>query len=384
MSNTLDDLKPKILAMALMRLRNRLVMPSLVNRDYSPDTATRGETVNVPVPPTVTTRAVSPGVTPSAAPDITEETTPIALDQWYEAPLHFTDKDRVETIDASVEMAVEAAADALAEKVNESVFARYYELYEYVGTAGTTPFTGSPSGDYSVATAARKVLNTNKAPLANRRLIIDPDAEEAAVNLSEFADASFTSQNGVILEGDLGRKLGFDWFMDQQVPTHTAGAWAAESPTPTVNGAHSVGATTLAVSTDDASETGSAKQGDVFTIAGDTQTYTVLADANTDASGEMSLSISPGLKVAVSGSEDITVKASHTVNIGMHRDAFALAVRAFRPPVSNADVMTMVDDVTGLPLRLEVSRQNKQDYWSLDLLWGVKVIRPELGVRIAG
>lgn len=72
------------------------------------------------------------------------------------------------------------------------------------------------------------------------------------------------------------------------------------------------------------------------------------------------------------------------MNLAIHRDCFALAVRAFRDPASDANIMTMVDDVTGLPLRLEISRQNKQDYWSLDLLWGVKVIRPELGVRVLG
>lgn len=380
MANTLDDLKPKILAMALRRLRGRLVMPSLVNRDYSPDTATRGETVNVPVPPSVATRAVSPGVTPAAAPDITENTTPIALDQWYEAPIAFTDKDRVETIDTSVEMAVEAAADALAEQVNSSVFARYYELYEFVGTAGTTPF----ASNYSQASAARKVLNQNKAALANRRIVLDPDAEEAAINLSEFADASFASENGVILEGDIGRKLGFDWFMDQQVPTHTAGGWAADSPQPEADGINAAGSTTLNVKTLTTSESSHIKRGDIFTIAGDSQTYVVTADADSDASGEATISISPALKEATVDGADITVRASHVVNLGMHRDAFALAVRAFRDPASNAEVMTMVDDATGLPLRLEVTRQNKQDYWSFDLLWGVKVIRPELGVRIAG
>ena len=379
MANVLDDLKPKILAMALRRLRGRLVMPSLVNRDYSPDTSTRGESVNVPIPPQVATREVSPGVTPAAAPDHTANTTPIALDQWHEAPIHFTDKDRVETIDASVEMAVEAAADALAEQVNGSVFARYYELYEFVGTPGTTPFTGASPNTYALASEARKVLNRNKAPLANRRIVLDPDAEEAAINLSEFADASFTSQSGVILEGDLGRKLGADWFMDQQVPTHESTPLTAGDAT--VDGVHAEGATTISISK--ATNASPLVQGDIIEIAGDDQTYVVTADVEL-AVGDTDVTIAPGLKVATEGGEAVTLKGSHVVNLAMHRDAFALAVRAFRDPASDADVMTMVDDVTGLPLRLEVTRQNKQDYWSFDLLWGVKVIRPELGVRIAG
>lgn len=369
MANVLDDLKPKILAMALKRLRSQLAMPNLINRDYNPSQATRGETINIPVPPTVVARDVSPGVTPAAAPDVTENTVPLKLDKWKEAPITFTDKDRVEAIDASVEMAVFAAVDAIAEEVNASIMALYPEVYEYVGTAGTTPF-GSNYGD---ATAARKLLNQNKALLGQRRMVINPDAEENAINLGSFADASFSTDPSVIIEGAIGRKLGFDWAMDQQIPTHTAGSGSGYL----VNGTPAIGDTTVPVDTG----TGTLVVGDVISFAGHSQTYTVTA---AHAGGAGSLSISPALKAAPADNAAVTIRASHAVNLAFHRNAFALAVRAFRPPVSNADVLTMVDDKTGLPLRLEVTRQNKQDNWSLDLLWGVKTIRPDLAVRVAG
>jgi hypothetical protein len=47
-------------------------------------------------------------------------------------------------------------------------------------------------------------------------------------------------------------------------------------------------------------------------------------------------------------------------------------------------IVAMTDPQTGLSMRLEVSRQHKQVVYSLDALWGVKLIRPELAVRIAG
>lgn len=373
MANTLDDLMPKILARGLMRLRGRLVMPTLVNRDYDQAPAERGQTVNVPTPPSIDTREVSPSVTPPAAPGHEQTTVPISLDQWHEAPIYFTDKDRVEVIDEANAQAIDAAADALAEQVNGSVFDRYWELYEFVGTAGTTPF----DSNYGTATEARKVLNRNKSPLADRRMVIDPDAEENAINLSEFADSSFTSQNNVILEGDIGRKLGFDWVMDQQVPEHAAG----DVNDGEVDGSHSAGVEEVAISS---ANGGTYNQGDVISFAGHEQTYTVLEEVSITATETETVKISPALQEDVANDAAVSVESDHTVNIAMHRDAFALAVRTFRQPASQAQVMTMVDDITGLPLRLEVTRQNKQDYWSFDLLWGVKVIRPELGVRVAG
>lgn len=385
MANTLTDVMPKILAIGLQRLRKRLVMPRLVNTDFSPDTATRGNTVNIPVPPSITTRAVSPDVTPTAAPAHTQSTVPIALDQWYEAPIVFTDKERLEVLDRSVQMAVEAAADALAERVNASIMGLYDEVYSIVGTAGTTPFTGGSPNTYAVASEARKVLNTNKAPMGERRIVVDPDAEEAAINLSEFADSSFAGSPDVLIEGDIGRKLGFDWFMDQQVPSHTAGSITtgavAKAATNQALGTKAVVCTTAA-------STGAVdlKKGDIITFAGDSQTYVVTADvAEASAASDFSLNIEPGLKVALEGGEDLTLTATHVSNLAFHRDAFAIAVRQFLPPSApQAQVMTMVDQATGLPLRLEVTRQNRQDYWAFDLLWGVKSIRPELAVRIAG
>jgi hypothetical protein len=379
MANTLDDLMPKILARGLVTLRKRLVMPGLVNRDYRTEAARRGQTIDVPMPPTVLARDVVPGAVPVATPDITETTVKLDLNFWKEAPLKFTDKEQLEVIDDAVLMATDAAANSLAEAVNASLFAEYPGVFGYVGTAGTTPFTGSP-GTYAVATEARKRLNNQKAPLAERRIVIDPDAEEAAINLSAFADSSFAAGGGVILEGDIGRKLGFDWFMDQQVPSHTSTPLTAGAAT--VNGVHAAGVKTVSIAK--ATNTSPLVKGDIITIAGDSQTYVVTADV-TLAVGNTNVTIEPALQVATAGGEAVALKATHIVNLAFNRAAFALAVRPLsQPQAPGSRVMTMVDSATGLPLRLEISRQHKQDNWSFDILWGTKLVRAELACRIAG
>ena len=128
------------------------------------------------------------------------------------------------------------------------------------------------------------------------------------------------------------------------------------------------------------------KNGDIVTFAGDTQTYALTADATqAAAASDVTLAFYPGKVVAATGSEAITVKASHVVNLAFHRDAIAFATRPLveinHPAVIS---VSQVDPVSGLALRLEISRQHKQTRYSFDILYGSAVVRPELGVRIAG
>ena len=84
----------------------------------------------------------------------------------------------------------------------------------------------------------------------------------------------------------------------------------------------------------------------------------------------------------------VTVTPSHVVHLAFHRDAFALAMRPLSAGTQDLSlgnqILSMTDAETGISLRLEISRQYKQTVWEFDVLWGVKLVRPELAVRIAG
>lgn len=386
MANSLTDVIPKILSAALPTLRANAVMPQIVNTQYSPEPGVKGSTIDITLPPTVGTNPVTPGHVAPDTDGIEPTTVPLVLDQWQEAPFDMSDKDLSYVQNGTIPSAVEAAVVALSEWVNDLIFQEYKRIYGYTGTAGTTPFgTGVETAS---ATQARKILNQQKAPLSNRYFVMDPDAEAVALGLRAFQDASFRGDTDGIREGKLARKFGFDFMMDQAVPLHVAGTITTGLIAKAATG-QAAGLTTIVGTT--AASTGACnlKVGDIISINGHSQTYTLTAAAvQASANTDVNISISPPLQVALVGSESITVKASHRVNLAINRDCIAFGSRVLStgvgPEGMGSIAQSIFDPVTRLILRLEVSREYKQTRWSFDILCGARCMRPELGVRVAG
>lgn len=412
MANTLTAIMPKILARGLLSLRGRCVMPRMVNGDYSIEAAKKGATIDVPVPTAVATRAVVPAVVPPALVDIVTGNVQVSLNNWRQNdPIHLEDKELCE-IDAKAHflpMQLTEAINSLARDVNQSIYAEYLSgdigIYGAVGTAGTTPFAPAPGAAVTSATNARRILNRQMCPRDDRRGVLDYDAEANALALPEFSDAEKVMSARVKTEGEIGRKYGIDWVADDDVPLHTAGTIdngaVPNTRTCAVNLLAGYPAGTRNINVDKgaaAQLVGTIVVGDIISFANHAQTYCVVANA---ASAEFALGaytaaanaitglrLYPALTTLVPDNTVITVAASHRINLAFHRDAFAFATR---PLVDNSmdlqlgsQIMSMQDPLTGLVLRLEVSRQHKQVAWEFDILWGAKLVRPELAVRIMG
>lgn len=387
MANTLTPITHKILARGLRVLRQRCIMPQLVNSDYGNDARKKGATVDVPIPTAVGVRDVTPASTKPAGTDTATASVSITLEKWRQNdPIYLTDKQMAE-IDAKehfLPMQLMEAVSAIASDINANILDQYKGVYGYVGTAGTTPFASNTD----LIVDARAVMNLQKCPLDSRRFVMDFNAEANAMKLASFADVSQTGEDGVKINGIIGRKYGFDWAADDQIPLHTSTPLTAGAAT--VNGTHAAAPTALTstVSIAKATNASDLVVGDIVTFAGDTQTYVVTA-AVTLAVGNTNVVFAPGLKVAKSGGEAMTLKASHRVNLAFHRDAFAFANRPLEDAMSEYNFggshqAVMQDAQTGLTMRLEVTRVHKQVLWEFDVLWGAKLVRPELAVRLAG
>jgi len=376
MANTITAILDKILAGGLVTLREAAVMPRLTNTDYQGAAAEQGDTIDVPIPKAQVVSTVAAAASNKAAADKSPSKVQISLDQWKTTDFHLTDKEMAE-IDRNrhfVPMQTSEAARALANNVDTYIHNKYTGVYGYQGTAAVVPFS-----TVATTTGARKILNNQLAPGSQRRLVMDPNAEDQALQLAAYSDLDKTGDFAVKIEGEIGRKFGIDHFMSQNVVSHTKGTAGTDT---LIGSTTAIGVSTLAIVA--GSAVGTIVIGDVFTIAGDSQTY-VANSAITTTSANQNVSIDPPLQVIASATSVITFKATHVVNLAFNRGAFAYVTRPMADdPLNTNPTSTLVDNETGLTMRLEVVRQNKQNAWQFDILYGAQLVRPAFAARIAG
>ena len=376
MSNDISKVSTPLLAQGLLALRSMNVMPRLVNSSYQGDAQEKNSVINVPIPSAIAAQAVVPGATPPATADIGPTQVPIALNQWYEAPFYLNDQDVMQAMNGVIPMQATEAIKAIANNVNAFIFGLGTGFYSIAGTPGTTPF----ASDTRAASDARKYLNKQLAPPSDRRLVMDMDAEGNAIILPLFQQVYQAGTDKTQVEGVIGRKVGFDWYADQQVPTFVSTPLTAGAAT--AAGATAAGA--LVVSIAKATTASPLVQGDIISFAGSLQTYVVTAPV-TLAVGSTNVSIYPKLLVPLAGGETVSLKATHVMNLAFHRDAIAFATRPLME-VTHPAVITnsATDPVSGLNLRMQITREYNRTRFAYDILYGGSVVRPELGTRIAG
>jgi hypothetical protein len=366
-----------IVSMGLDALRENIVLAQTVNRTYEEEIRGRtvGQTVNVVVPASISTRSVAADVVPPAVTAVTPTNVSITVNQWKEAPFAMDDQGLAQVQRGIIPMQVTEAVKSLANTIDDYIWSLIDGaggVYSYAGVAGTTPF----SSNLSEFLNGQKLANDELMPQDpdNVFFVMDTAANANALGLRALQDASYRAgDTRSILRGEIGQILGARWMMSQNVATHTL----TGTGTHLVNDAsHAAGATTL---TWDGGGVAPAA-GDIFVVAGDTQTYMV------ESSSSTVITHRPAGKVALADNAALTFKADAVLNLLYHRDliGFAMAPLMETRMLPTDNVAIAVDPESGLSLRLEVTRQNKQYQWSFDALYGGQVIRPELGVIIAG
>jgi len=378
-SNTITNVMPKILAQGVMALRQNAVFAQLVNRDLQTEAQKKGNVVNIPIPSAIAARAVTPGVTFASNVDSSPTVALVTLDQWYEAPMNLSDNDFVSADPMFIGMQASEAIKSLANNVDGYIWGKHVGFFAYAGTPGTAPFNGS----LTVAATTRKLLGQNLAPLDARRAVVDPSAEANLILNQEVLQFQMRGDTQGIIEGTIGRKLGFDWYMNQNISTYTPGTgWVTGFAVSTTTGV--AGTSTLHVL--NATASGSIKIGDVFTLGSDSKQYVVIANTTVSATVGVDLTIYPALSAAASLGTTLAVVASaYTANVAFHRDAWAFASRPLTGAFQAGNVFQApTDPVSGIALRLELSRQYRQETLAFDILYGANVTRPELGCKILG
>jgi len=380
-ANSLTNVIPQLLAQGLMALRQQSIMPRLVNRSYDSMAAQSGSTIDIPIPSAITANAVTPGTTSQAVTDLSPTKATITLNQWYEAAFNLTDEE-LKNVEENNLMPMQAseAIKSLANNVDTYIMnlasSATNGISQNGGTAGTTPF----ASNLDAYLAARKELNNSAAPMDDRYCVINADAEAEALSLEAFQNAAWRGDTDGIIRGQIGQKLGATWVVDQNVQTHINANGTPTGFLVNSGSGYAAGISTMTI------DTGSNNPavGDIFTVAGDTTSHIVTA-----ATGGTSVTFTPALGSAVVNNAALTFTASaaaFTRNLLFHRDAFAFASRPLEDGmmVGGDNVMSNVDPVSGLSLRVEVTREFKQTRVSYDILYGGALVRPELAALILG
>ena len=390
MANNFSNIIPKILENSLPTLRENAITPRLINVDIADASGKRGQVIDVGVPGAASVRDVTPGQSGTNV-NTTQTKAMVTLNQWRESPMMLSDKELEEVMEGLVPSQAQENLKALVNDVDGYILGLAKSVYFHAGAGGTTPF----ASNINVFRDARKKLNNagklggaGPAALTDRRVILDPDAEANALVNTVFLKADERGDQGGIIEGQIGRKLGSDWYMNQNVKTFSNLVSLNVVTTVLTKAAYTALATTVTM--DRATLTGKLKKGALFTIADNNRQFVVTA-AVTAASNAIAVAVSPAFGATVASGKAITFvspnKASEVANLLFHRDWCAFASRPLGRSTSFGTAggfSTLVDPISGLVIRLEVSRQNKQ--WTLDwdILYGATAVRPELCARILG
>ena len=257
-------------------LQENMVIANLVHRDFENEIRQFGDVVNTRRPGTFQIRRKADGDV-LAQQDATATNVQVPLNQWFYNSFTIKDGEASKSFQDLVDIYLRPGMITIARSVDRAVLGQVHQfLAGPTGRVGRLQNLGAAnSKDYVLE--AREKLNINKAPLEGRNLVLAPVSETALLKNELFIAAQQRGDFGTALESaTLGRILGFDTYMDQNV--NSCNLAATDTAVGTVTNAIAAGAApasqamTLAVTPN---------PGEFATVAGNDQPqYVVAADAH--------------------------------------------------------------------------------------------------------
>jgi hypothetical protein len=213
-ANVAQAIVKLVAADALPALMGNLVMGNLVNRDYEPTLAQAGDTVNVPIPPTLTANnIVEGGTVQTQNPNLGNAQ--IVLNTHAEATFQIPDVTKVLAVPDLLKLYMQPAVVALAERIESDLLSLYpvFTSNAAVGTAGTALTE-------AVVDAAETALFAAKVPAsASKYLVVDSTAYSALRQIPRFSEFQTAGEAGLraIIDGAVGKMKDFYIFRSQFV-----------------------------------------------------------------------------------------------------------------------------------------------------------------------
>lgn len=296
-ANDNDAFIPEVWAQeSLMILEANMVAANLIHRDFEPKIAQFGDVVNTRKPTAFTAKRKKDSDEVDIQ-DAESTNIPVKLDQHWHTSFMIKDGEESKSFEDLSSFYLVPALSSIAQAVDELVLAQSYRFIPSGYVAGKLGTAISKS----TIIAAREQLNTNKVPMSDRRFIVNSSMEGDLLNVGEFTKANEVGDDGSALrEGSIGRKMGFDFFMDQNSPSVASGSTTTAGAVNNGSG-YAAGSTTIAMD----GKSGAITAGSWCTIAGDMTPQKITGSVG--GATPSSITISPGLKNAVVDNAVITI-----------------------------------------------------------------------------
>jgi len=203
-----------VAADALPALVGNLIMGNLVNRDYEPTLAQAGDTVNVPIPPTLVANNLAEGGTVSPQ-NPSLGNAQIVLNTHAEATFQIPDVTKVLAVPDLLRVYMQPAVVAIAERIESDLLGLYasFTANAPVGTAGT------PITEAVVDTAETALFQAKVPATQSKYLVVDAGTYSQMRQIPRFSEFQNVGEAGLraLIDGTVGKIKDFFVFRSQLV-----------------------------------------------------------------------------------------------------------------------------------------------------------------------
>jgi hypothetical protein len=219
--NDVDSFIPEIWANeSLLILVENMIAGNLVYRDFENQLQNFGDVVNTRRPAEFTakrkTNADNVVIQDAIATNI-----PVPLDQHVHVSFLIRDGEESKSFADLVQQFLKPAITAQARFIDQLVLSQYAQ---FLGNTVGGPGALTTSNAKGAILALRQLFNIAKAPVDSRNLVLNPLTETTLLNLDIFTQAQQVGDQGEALrKATLGEKLGWNMWLDQNMPVVAAG-----------------------------------------------------------------------------------------------------------------------------------------------------------------
>jgi len=198
---------------ALPALVGNLVMGNLVNRQYEPLLANAGDTVNVPIPPTMAANNIAEGGSVNAqTPSLGNAQ--IVLNTHAESTFILPDVTKALAVPDLLRTYMEPAVISIAEKIETDILSLYPQFTFNTAQGGATAF------DEARIDGAETALFNAKVPAAQQKfLVVSGTAYSEMRQIERFSEYRMIQDAGVdaLVNGNVGKLKDFIILRSQYV-----------------------------------------------------------------------------------------------------------------------------------------------------------------------